>query len=167
MVYCWMVPGTVLQHNYLVHWGGYGGVAKGGRDDFCERIQLEPGENGRTVTGQGDWCGGGDGGDWGHLHTIPPATESVEFISENVSGGETGEGDEVPDGLYSGFRSSDLSERGCPGPTTQLQPLHGHRVSTRRLPKGSLILPWAQDRPPSLSDWTSDKDTVKQYFCGV
>ena len=58
----------------------------------------------------------------------------MELISENVGGGETGEGDEVPDGLYSGFRSSDLSERGRPGLMTELRPLHGHGVSARRLP---------------------------------
>ena len=48
--------------------------------------------------------------------------ESVELISETVGGGETGEVDEVPDGLYSVYRSSDLSESGRPGPTTQLRP---------------------------------------------
>ena len=48
--------------------------------------------------------------------------ESVESISETVGGGETGEVDEVPVGLYAGFRSSDLSERGRPGPTTRLCP---------------------------------------------
>ena len=50
----------------------------------------------------------------------------MELILETVGGGETGEVDEVPDGLYSVFRSSYLSERGRPGPTTQLWPLH-HR----------------------------------------
>ena len=55
--------------------------------------------------------------------------ESVELISENVGGGETGDVDEVLDGLYSGFRSSDLSERVRPGPMTQLWPIHGHGVS--------------------------------------
>ena len=87
-------------------------------------------------------------------------TEGVELISEIVGGDETGEVDEVPDGLYSGFRLSDLSERGCPGPTTQLRPLHGHVVSEFRLPEGSVILPWAQNMPPSLSAWTSDEDTI-------
>ena len=84
-----------------------------------------------------------------------------------VGGGKTGEVDEVLDGLYYGFRSSDLSERGRPGPTTQLQPLHGHGVSVFSLPKGSLILPWAQDTPPSLPARTSDEDTDEQYFCGI
>ena len=65
----------------------------------------------------------------------------MELISENVGGSETGEGDEVPDGLYSGFRSSDLSERGRPGPTTKIWPLHGHGVYAFCLPEGSLILP--------------------------
>ena len=84
-----------------------------------------------------------------------------------MGGGETGEGDEVPDGLYSGFQSSDLSELGRPGPSTKLRPLHSHGVSAFRLHEGSLILPWSQDTPPSLSAWTSDEDTGKQYFCGV
>ena len=84
-----------------------------------------------------------------------------------MGGGETGEGYEVPDRVYSGFQSSDLSERGRPGPTTQLRPLHGHGVSAFLLPKGSLLLPWEQDTPPTLSASTSDEDTGKQYFCGV
>ena len=84
-----------------------------------------------------------------------------------MGGGETGEVDEVPDGLYSGVRLSDLSERGRPGPTAQLRPLHGHGVSARHLPEGKLILPWAQDTPISLSARTSDEDTGGQYFCGV
>ena len=83
-----------------------------------------------------------------------------------MGGDETGEGDEVPDGLYSGFLSSDLSERSRPGPTTQLRPIHGHWVSARSLPEGSIILPWEQDRPPSLYAQTSDEDTGEQYFCG-
>ena len=77
--------------------------------------------------------------------------------------GETGEGDEILDGLYSRFRSSYLSERGHPGPTTQLRPLHGHEVSAQRLPEGSLILSWAQDTPPSLSARTSDEDTGNNF----
>ena len=35
------------------------------------------------------------------------------------------------------------------------------------LPKGSVILPRAQDTPPSLFARTWDEDTGKQYFCGV
>ena len=46
----------------------------------------------------------------------------MELISETVGGGETGEVDEFPYGLYYGFRSSDLSERGRPGPMPQLRP---------------------------------------------
>ena len=84
-----------------------------------------------------------------------------------MGGGETGEVDEVPEGLYSGSLSSDLSERGRPGPQHNSGPLHGHGVSVFRLPEGSVILPWAQDAPPSLSAWTSDEDTGEQYFCGV
>ena len=84
-----------------------------------------------------------------------------------MGGGETGEGDEVLDGLYYVFRLSDISERGQPVPTTQLRPLHGHGVSVFRLPEVSLILPWAQDTHPSLFARTSDEDTGKQYFCGV
>ena len=91
----------------------------------------------------------------------------MELILEKVDSGETGEGDEVLDELYYGVQSSDLSERGCPGPTSQLRPLHGHGVSARRLPEGTLILTWAQDTPPSLSARTSDKGTGGQYFCGV
>ena len=72
----------------------------------------------------------------------------MELISETLGGGEKREGDEVPDGLYSGFRLLDLSERGRPGLTTQLRPLHVHGVSVFHLPEGSVILPWAQDRPP-------------------
>ena len=81
-----------------------------------------------------------------------------------MGGGETGEGDEVPDGLYSGFRSPDISERVRPGPTTQLWPLHVHGVFLFCLSEGSLILTWAQDKPPSLSDQTSEEDTGEQYF---
>ena len=81
-----------------------------------------------------------------------------------MGGDETGEGYEVPDGQYYGFRSSYLSEYGRPGPTTKLRPLHGHGVSARRLPEGSLILPWAQDMPPSFSARTSFEDTGEQYF---
>ena len=81
---------------------------------FAKRSQWGPWENG--------WSGGGGAGAWGHLRTLPTATESVELISDTVWGGETGEVDEVPDGLYSVFRSSDLSERGRPGPMTQLLP---------------------------------------------
>ena len=84
-----------------------------------------------------------------------------------MGGGETGEGDEVLDGLYYGFQSSDLSERGRPGPTTKLRQLHGHGVSVRRLPEVSLILTWAQDTHRSLSAQMSDKDTGGKYFCGV
>ena len=65
----------------------------------------------------------------------------MELISENVGGGETGEGDEVLNGLYSGVRLLDLSERGHPGPMTKLWKLHDHRVSERRLPYETLILP--------------------------
>ena len=46
-------------------------------------------------------------------------------------------------------------------------PLHGHGVSAFRLPKVSVIVPWAQDTPPFLSARTSDEDTGKKYFCGV
>ena len=91
----------------------------------------------------------------------------MELISENLGGGETGEGDEVPDGLYSRFQPSDLSERGRPGPTTQLWPLHAHLVSAFHLHERSLILPWAQDSPPSLSARTSYEDTGEQYFSRV
>ena len=102
------------------------------------------------MTGRGYRSGGGDGEALGHLRTLPPATESVELISENVGSGETGEGDEVPDGLYSRVRLSDVSERGRPVTTAQLRPLHGHGVSARSLPEGLLILPWEKDTPPSL-----------------
>ena len=93
--------------------------------------------------------------------------ESVELISETVGGGETGEVDKVLNGLYYGFRLSDLSEHGNSGPMTQLRQLHGHGVSVFFFPEGSVILTWAQDTPPSLSVWTSDEDTGEQYFCGV
>ena len=46
----------------------------------------------------------------------------MELISETVCGGETGEVDEVPEGIYFVFWWSDLSERGRPGPTAQLRP---------------------------------------------
>ena len=93
--------------------------------------------------------------------------ESIKLISETVGNGETGKVYEVPDGLYSGFRLSDLSEHGRPGPTAQLLPLHGHSVSEFCLPEGSVILTWAEYTPPSLSSQTSDEDTGEQYFCGV
>ena len=62
MLHCWMLPGTVQQHNDLVCGGGDGGLAKGGRADFCGRPQRAPVEKGWAFTGQGDCCGGGDGG---------------------------------------------------------------------------------------------------------
>ena len=86
----------------------------------------------------------------------------MELISEIVGGDETGEGDEVPDGLFYGFRLSDISERGRPGLTAQLRPLHSHVMCESSLPKGSLISPGAEDMPFSLSDRTLDMDTDKQ-----
>ena len=96
-------------------------MANWGRADICGRHQRRPGENGQTVTWKGDRSGGGSGRAWGNLCTLSPATESVELISRTRVPGETGEFDEVPDGLYSGFWLSDLSEHGRPGPTTQLR----------------------------------------------
>ena len=43
-------------------------------------------------------------------------------------------------------------------------PLHGPGVSAFRLPEVSVILPWVQDMPPSLSAQISDEDIGKQYF---
>ena len=61
MVHCWMLPGTVQQHNDLVCGCSDGGVAKGGRADFCGRPKHGPGENGQRGTGKVDCSGGGDG----------------------------------------------------------------------------------------------------------
>ena len=61
MVHCWVLPGTVPQHNDSVCGGGDGGVAKGGRADFCGRPQRGPKGNRRTVTGQVYRIGGGGG----------------------------------------------------------------------------------------------------------
>ena len=52
-------------------------------------------------------------------------------------------------------------------PRHNSSPLHGHGVSAFRLPEGSVIIPRAQDTPPSFSGRTWDKDTGKQYFCVV
>ena len=57
-----MLPGTVGQHNDSVCGGGDGGMAKGGRSDFCGIPQRGPGENGQTVTRQRYCSGGGDDG---------------------------------------------------------------------------------------------------------
>ena len=62
MVHCWMLHGTVRQHNNSVCGGGDGGVAKGGRANFRGRPQHGPVENGRTGTGQVDFSGVADGG---------------------------------------------------------------------------------------------------------
>ena len=109
-----LLPVNVLQHNDSVCGGIDGIVANTGRADFCWRPQREPWENGRS--------GGGNGGAWGHLRTLPPTSESVELISDTIWGGETGEVAEVSDGLYSVFWSSYLSELGRPGPTPRLPP---------------------------------------------
>ena len=54
MINFWILPGTVRHHNDSVCGGGDGGVAKGGRADFCGIPQRGPVENGQTVTRQGD-----------------------------------------------------------------------------------------------------------------
>ena len=59
------------------------------------------------------------------LRTSPHTTShngERGLISDTMWGGEAGEVDEVPDGLYSVFRLSDLTARGRPGPTPQLRP---------------------------------------------
>ena len=61
--------------------------------------------------------------------------------SEEVGDGAAREDGEVPDGLHSGVRLSDIPEHGRPGPEAQLQPLHGHEVLERCLPEGALALP--------------------------
>ena len=103
---------TVTWDHSPTQWFGMrwndGVVAKGGRADFFGRPQRGPWENRWTVTWRGDCSGGGDSGDWGYLRTIPPGIDSVELISETVWCGETGEVDEVPDGLYSVLRLSNL-----------------------------------------------------------
>ena len=109
---CQLLPGTVWQNNDSVCGGSDGVVNNGGRDDFYGRPQRWPWENGRI--------GGGDVGVWGNICTLPPEAVRVEFISDTVWGGETGEVDEVPDGLFYAFWSSDLSEHSRPGPMTQL-----------------------------------------------
>ena len=106
----WLLPGTFWRQNDLVCGGSDGVVANGGRANFCGRSQQGPWENGQS--------GGSNGGASGHLSTLPPTTESVELISDTVWDGETGEVDEVPDGLYYVFWSSYISERSRPGPTT-------------------------------------------------
>ena len=89
----------------------------------------------------------------------------MEQISDNMDDGETGEGGEVLDGLYSGVQLPDLSECGRPGPAAQLRPLHGHEVSTRCLPEGRLRLTRAKDAPPSQFTRTSDKDAGGKNLC--
>ena len=44
----------------------------------------------------------------------------VVKILEDVGGGESWEGSEVPDGLHPGIRTPDLLERECPGPKAQI-----------------------------------------------
>ena len=163
-----LLPGTVWQHNDLVCGGGDGVVSNGGRADFCGRPQCGPGENGRTVTWQGDCSVGGNGGSWEHLRTLPPATESVELISDTVGHGETGEVDEVSWTDYIlGSDRQIFQNMAVQDPRHNSSPLHGHGVSVFILPEGSVILLWAQDTPSSLSAHTSDKDTGEQYLCGV
>ena len=145
----WLLPGTVCQHNNSVCGGSDGVVANGGRVDFCGRSQRVPSENGRS--------GDGDGWASGHLRTLTPTTKNVELISDTVWCGESEEVDEVPDGLYSMFRSYDLTERVC-----MVMVCLGIC-----LPEWSIILPMSLDTPPSLFALTSDKDTVEQYFCWV
>ena len=91
----------------------------------------------------------------------------VVQVSEDVGDGEAREGSAVPDGLNPGILPLDLSERGCTGPEAQLLPSHGHRVPPWHLPKGTLVLPQAQDAPPVTSARPSDEGAGGQYLCSV
>ena len=70
--------------------------------------------------GQGDRDGGGNSRLGVSCGKIIPATAGVVQGLEDVGSGEVGEGSEVPDGLHTGIRPSDLPERGHPGPKAQL-----------------------------------------------
>ena len=56
-----------------------------------------------------DSDGGSNGGARGTSGTLHPVPMNMDQISDNVKYVATGEGGEVPDGLYSGFQSPDIS----------------------------------------------------------
>ena len=58
--------------------------------------------------------------------------------SEDVVNEAAGKGSEVPDGLHSGVRPSDFTERGRIGPKAQLQPFHGLGEPAWSLPEVTL-----------------------------
>ena len=98
-------------------------------------------------------------GSSGTVHTTPTHTEKR---LEDVGDGATGEGGEVPDGLYSGVQSPDLSEYCRTGPEAQLRPLHGHGVPARHLPEGTLTPHFSKDRLTTSTTRISDEDVGGQ-----
>ena len=63
------------------------------------------------------------------------------MVQGDVDSGASSESGEVPDGLHYGVLLRDLSERGHPGPESQLRPFHGHGVPAWSLSKVILTLP--------------------------
>ena len=96
----------------------HGGVdnaeAEVDRVDCYER--LERGPWGWTRKGIRYHGGGGNGRLGGSCRTIPPEMTGVVSALEDVGNGAVGEVSEVPEGIHSGIRPSDLPERGRPGP---------------------------------------------------
>ena len=115
-----MLPGAKRRDDYPRRGGGDNAEAEGGGVDFCGGLERGPWEIGWPWKVRRYHGGSVKGRLGGSCGTLPPETTGVVSGSEDVGNGVAGEGSEVPDGLHSGIRPSDLLERGCPGPKAQL-----------------------------------------------
>ena len=76
--------------------------------------------DGRMERVLGDCGGDSDGGARISCRSLPTATSGIVQGLEDVGIGESREGSAVLDGLHSGIRPPDLSERGPLGPEAQI-----------------------------------------------
>ena len=115
-----------------------------------------------TTLGRRDCRCGGDGGAGRPCGELPSTAAHLFQRQADVGNGASREGGEVPDGLSFGVQFSDIPEHGRPGHKAQLRPLHGHGLTSWRLPERVLALPRAKDTPPNPTAWASDEDAGGQ-----
>ena len=83
---------------------------------------------------------------------------------EEVEHGQSGEGGEVPDGLYPGGGPPYLQERFRPGPKSQIILLHDIGVPQQRHPEETHQVPWAAHAAPSTAP--NHTNEIGRNFCG-